>query len=172
MFHRASLAGNERGGARSARTLWRVAHPLGLGFSKGAVFRFSSSYARFLWRAGGRALIPKNAFGWPTLSGLVYERAGGRALIPKNAFGWPTLSGLVYERVGSFSSPFPDFHFPISIFYRRLSYTSHSQPANRSPRASFLNLPALPARISTLAVRGRKVIPAGFRGETAKRFRP
>jgi hypothetical protein len=28
--------------------------------------------------------------------------AGGRALIPKNAFGWPTLSGLVYERVGVF----------------------------------------------------------------------
>ena len=26
--------------------------------------------------------------------------AGGRALIPKNASGWPTLSGLVFERVG------------------------------------------------------------------------
>src|SRR2546430_2326295 len=38
--------------------------------------------------------------------------AGGRALIPKNALGWPTLSGLVHERVGSSSSPFSN-----SIFY-------------------------------------------------------
>jgi hypothetical protein len=31
--------------------------------------------------------------------------AGGRALIPKNAFGWPTLCGFL-QRVGPFSSPF------------------------------------------------------------------
>ena len=36
--------------------------------------------------------------------------AGGRALIPKNAFEWPTLSGLVHERVGSFSPPFCNFY--------------------------------------------------------------
>jgi hypothetical protein len=34
--------------------------------------------------------------------------AGGRALIPKNDFGCPTLSGLVYERVGSFGTWTPN----------------------------------------------------------------
>jgi hypothetical protein len=61
--------------------------------------------------------------------------AGGRVLIPKNAFGWPTLSGLVYERVGSFSFLFSlfsflfslffflfsNFYFPISIFYLQVA---------------------------------------------------
>ncbi len=32
--------------------------------------------------------------------------AGGRALIPKNAFGWPILARLFFARVGSFSSAF------------------------------------------------------------------
>jgi len=27
---------------------------------------------------------------------------GGRALIPKNDFGWPILAGLFFARVGSF----------------------------------------------------------------------
>src|SRR6266436_3076552 len=43
-------------------------------------------------------------------------RAGGWPSIRKTASGWPTLSGLVYERVGSFSCPFPCFSFLISIF--------------------------------------------------------
>src|SRR5229473_3669324 len=34
---------------------------------------------------------------------------GGRALIPKNAFGWPILAGLFFARVGSFC-PFFNFH--------------------------------------------------------------
>jgi hypothetical protein len=34
---------------------------------------------------------------------------GGRALIPKNAFGWPILAGLFFARVGSFSFPFSIF---------------------------------------------------------------
>src|SRR6266568_3101952 len=46
----------------------------------------------------------------------VISGAGGRALVSKNASGWPTLSGLIYERVGSFSCPFPRFSFLISIF--------------------------------------------------------
>src|SRR6266446_4006670 len=37
--------------------------------------------------------------------------AGGRALIPKNDFGWPILAGLFLARVmGSFSCPFASFH--------------------------------------------------------------
>jgi predicted RNase H-like HicB family nuclease len=32
--------------------------------------------------------------------------ACGRALIPKNAFGWPILAGLFHARVGPFSSTF------------------------------------------------------------------
>ena len=45
------------------------------------------------------------------------RRAGGRALIPKNACGWPILSGLVYERVGPSLVPFPlsNFQFLLSI---------------------------------------------------------
>jgi hypothetical protein len=35
--------------------------------------------------------------------------AGGRDLIPKNAFGWPILAGLFFARVGFFSCPFSDF---------------------------------------------------------------
>jgi hypothetical protein len=40
-----------------------------------------------------------------------HTMAGGRALIPKNAFGWPILAG--FARVGSFSSPFSNFYFPV-----------------------------------------------------------
>src|SRR5882757_7400787 len=36
-------------------------------------------------------------------------RAGGRALIPKNAFGWPILPG--FATVGSFSCPLSTFYF-------------------------------------------------------------
>jgi len=36
-------------------------------------------------------------------------RAGGRALIPKNASGWPILAG--FAKVGSFSCCFPIFNF-------------------------------------------------------------
>jgi hypothetical protein len=39
--------------------------------------------------------------------------AGGRALIPKNAFGWPILARLFFARVGSFSSLVSNFHFSI-----------------------------------------------------------
>jgi hypothetical protein len=41
---------------------------------------------------------------------MMYE-AGGRALTPKNAFGWPTLCG--FQRVGLSLVPFPIsiFHF-------------------------------------------------------------
>ena len=40
--------------------------------------------------------------------------AGGRALIPKNAFGWPILAG--FARVGFFSYPFSDFYFLVGRF--------------------------------------------------------
>src|SRR5438477_2514912 len=46
------------------------------------------------------------AGGWQRLNSGKPFWASGRALIPKNGLGWPTLSGLVHERVGSFSSPF------------------------------------------------------------------
>ena len=41
----------------------------------------------------------------------VFLLAGGRDLIPKDAFGWPTLAGLFFARVGSFSCPFSNFCF-------------------------------------------------------------
>ena len=47
---------------------------------------------------------------------VIPNPAGGHALIPKNAFGWTTLSGLGHERVESFSSPFSNFYFPISTY--------------------------------------------------------
>ena len=50
--------------------------------------------------SSGTPPLPKHLF-W----------AGGRPSIGKNASGWPTLSGLIYERVGSFSCPFPRFSF-------------------------------------------------------------
>jgi hypothetical protein len=37
--------------------------------------------------------------------------AGGRPLIPKNAFGWPILAGLFHARVGLCSYPFSNFYF-------------------------------------------------------------
>jgi hypothetical protein len=50
--------------------------------------------------------------------------AGGRALIPKNAFGWPTLCGFLHlrpiplhsrdERWGRSPLPFSNFHFLFS----------------------------------------------------------
>src|SRR5580700_8138718 len=62
----------------------------------------------------------------------LFHLTGGRALIPKNAFGWPTLSGLVYERVGSFSSPFSNFYFRILFSTYR---GGRSLPAARSFKA-------------------------------------
>jgi len=35
-----------------------------------------STLAKYIILAGGCALIPKTASGWPTLSGLVFERVG------------------------------------------------------------------------------------------------
>jgi hypothetical protein len=46
----------------------------------------------------------------------MYVEAGGRALIPKNAFGWPILASVFFARVGSFSCLFPRLSFLISIF--------------------------------------------------------
>jgi hypothetical protein len=41
--------------------------------------------------------------------------AGGCALIPKEAFGWPILADLFHARVGSFSSRLSDFHFLVGL---------------------------------------------------------
>ncbi len=81
-----------------------------------------------LFYLGVLFLLPKLAGG--------KEEAGGRALILKNAFGWPILAGLFFARVGSFSCPFSNFYFLVSIpGNAHFSSNLPANPANPSCQA-------------------------------------
>src|SRR5258708_32058048 len=53
--------------------------------------------------------------------------AGGRALIPKNAFPWPILAGLLFARVRSFSFPFSNFYFLVDRWLSGRSKLRHGR---------------------------------------------
>jgi hypothetical protein len=57
--------------------------------------------------AGGRALIPKNAFGWPILAVSLYARVG---LLFASLIFWVEVRGLSLVL-------FSNFYFLISNFY-------------------------------------------------------
>jgi hypothetical protein len=64
------------------------------------------------------------------------QMAGGRALIPKNAFGWPILAGLFHARVGVFLFSF--FQFLFSIFWQSGAQLAGGQVLERLEAANQL----------------------------------